>query len=282
MAARISNRDYAVVLGRAFGGALIFSMPMLMTMEMWWLGFSADRLRLALFLLAVFPLLVGLSYFAGLRETERWTDAVQDALTAYAVGFLSSALFLWLFGVLAPEQTLAEMLGKVALQAVPASIGAVLSRTQLNLDGGPGDTRPGSAGPRTPRGDPYAIELFFMTVGALFVAFNVAPTEEMLLIAFQMSSLQALALALVSLLLMHAFVYTLDFAGQESPPEHASLAGIFFRFTVVGYAIALLVSLYVLWTFGRTDGLGPAEVMQTTVVLGFASAIGAATARLIL
>jgi hypothetical protein len=36
----MANRVFLVGLGRAFGGALIFSLPMLMTMEMWWLGFS--------------------------------------------------------------------------------------------------------------------------------------------------------------------------------------------------------------------------------------------------
>ena len=30
----------------AFGGALLFGLPLLMTMEMWWLGFYIDRLRL--------------------------------------------------------------------------------------------------------------------------------------------------------------------------------------------------------------------------------------------
>ena len=43
---------YARDLGRAFGGALLFSLPLLMTMEMWWFGFTLHPARLALFLLA--------------------------------------------------------------------------------------------------------------------------------------------------------------------------------------------------------------------------------------
>ena len=57
-----TNRNYVLELGRAFGGAIIFAFPLLMTMEMWWLGFYLDRLRLALFLAINFPLLVGLAY----------------------------------------------------------------------------------------------------------------------------------------------------------------------------------------------------------------------------
>ena len=54
------------------------------------------------------------------------------------------------------------------------------------------------------------------------------------------------------------------------------------RFTLVGYVLALAVSLYVLWTFGRTDGAAPATVVMATAVLAFPAAIGAAAARLIL
>ena len=35
---------FAVDLLRAFGGAMLFSLPMLMTMEMWWLGFYMEPL----------------------------------------------------------------------------------------------------------------------------------------------------------------------------------------------------------------------------------------------
>ena len=52
------TRRFGIDLARACAGPLIFSLPMLMTMEMWWLGFYMSRFRLALFLLLVIPLLV--------------------------------------------------------------------------------------------------------------------------------------------------------------------------------------------------------------------------------
>ncbi|MGH8729002.1 MAG: DUF2391 family protein [Burkholderiales bacterium] len=42
------------------------------------------------------------------------------------------------------------------------------------------------------------------------------------------------------------------------------------------------MSAYLLWTFGRTDGLGLHAFLTAAIVLGFPSAIGAAAARLIL
>ena len=59
-------------------------------------------------------------------------------------------------------------------------------------------------------------------------------------------------------------------------------AGVFLRYTVVGYALCLLISLYMLWTFGRTTGLSLEAIVMATVVLAFPAAIGAAAARLIL
>ncbi|HAD85606.1 MAG TPA: TIGR02587 family membrane protein, partial [Brevundimonas sp.] len=50
-AARADDSAYIRDLGRAFGGALLFSLPLLMTMEMWALGFAAEPERRLVFLL---------------------------------------------------------------------------------------------------------------------------------------------------------------------------------------------------------------------------------------
>lgn len=269
---RESSRTFAVELARAFGGALIFSLPMLMTMEMWWLGFYLDRFRLALLLVVNLPLLVLLSYYIGFRDSFRPQDDVVDAFVALAVGFVTSGAFLLLFSVLERGMSVDELVGKVALQVVPGSIGAMLAAGQLGV----------KEAEKEARGRGYGAELVYMVVGALFLAFNLAPTDEMLLISYQFTPWHALLLALVSLLIMHAFVYAVEFQGQEAVPEGTPFWSIFLRFTVVGYAVALLVSLFVLWAFGRTEGLAVAQIMMATTVLGFPAAVGAAAARLIL
>src|SRR5687767_3474728 len=45
-AARIADRKFFRGLARAFGGAVLFSLPLLMTMEMWALGFALERAKL--------------------------------------------------------------------------------------------------------------------------------------------------------------------------------------------------------------------------------------------
>lgn len=274
-AASTLNRDYAAGLARAFAGAIIFGLPLLMTMEMWSMGLYVHPLRLLLFIILNFFILVFLSRFGGFERTASLTEDILDALAAYAVGLVSSAIILAIFGLLSAEMPLDELVGMIAIQGVPASFGAIIARKQL----GSGETE--EEAEEATRSAGYAGQLFLMLAGALFLAFNVAPTEEMILIGFKMSPLQILTLMAGSMLLLHLLVFAVGFPGQEDAPEGYGVMRRFLVFTVPGYAIALLVSLYVLWTFGRADGGDLAGVLTTVVVLAFPGAIGAAIARLL-
>jgi len=271
----VTSERYAIGLARAFGGAILFGIPLLMTMEMWSLGFSMGRGRLLLLMSLTFAVLVGLSYFSGFEKTFSLKEDAMDAFAAFDVGVITSAVLLMVLAVISLDMTWSDIVGRVALQSVPASIGAMLGRKQLGAeqDMEAEDERKREAG--------YGGELFLMLAGALFLAFNMAPTEEMVLIAFQMTPWHGLALGALSIVLLHAFVYSIGFSGQESRPEGGSFLSTFLHFTLAGYAIALLVSLYVLWTFGRTDGVALAEIANMLVVLGFPASLGAATARLV-
>lgn len=267
-APRSKDESYARGLARAAAGALIFGFPLLMTMEMWELGFHMDRHRLAL-LLAVTSLMVfGLTRFAGFRDDTNLIDDALDALAALMVAFVVSALLLGLFGLVGPGTSVREGVGMMAVQAAPASMGAILANKQLQAgtSGKPKEDRAG-----------YLGQLFLMSAGALYLAFNVAPTEEMILISFKMTPWHSLALVLGSLLVLHALVFTVGFGGQEG---HDSNLQAFAHFTLAGYGIALLVSLYILWTFGRLDG-GLSDTVRAVVVLGFPATLGAALARLV-
>ncbi|WP_091737684.1 TIGR02587 family membrane protein [Phenylobacterium immobile] len=255
-------------LGRAAAGALVFSFPLLMTMEMWSLGFHMDRLRLGLFLLASAAVVFGLSRFAGFRDTTDLADDALDALAALFVGFVVSAALLGLLGLLTPQTAPREAIGMIAVQAAPASIGAMLANKQLQ--------KQSTQRPKEDRAG-YPGQLFLMAAGALFLAFNVAPTEEMILISFRMTPWHGLALIAVSLATLHGLVFAAGFAGQE---EHESQVHAFAHYTLAGYGIALLISVYILWTFGRLDG-GLSDTMRAVVVLSFPAAIGAALARLV-
>ncbi len=274
-----SNREYALGLARAFGGAIIFGLPLLMTMEMWLLGVAAHPARLCLFLVANFVVLVGLSRFGGFEQTLTVVEDVLDALAASGVGVLSSALVLAFFGLLRFDMPLHQIVGMIAIQSIPASFGAMLARKQLSA--GDGSDAEDESEAHAARTAGHGAQLFLMMAGALFLAFNAAPTEEMILIGFKMTAWHSLALILASLLVLHILVYAVGFAGQERAPEGYGFGRTFFAYAISGYGIALLVSYYVLWTFGRIDAGGFSAVVDAIVVLGFPAAVGAAIARLV-
>lgn len=269
------TREFWVGSARAFGGAMVFTLPVLMTMEMWWLGFYMQRYRLLLLMLLMFPILVLLSRTLGFKETLTWGDDVADALVAYGIGLAASFAVLLLFGIVTFAMPLHAIVGKVCVQAVPASFGAMLARSQLGGGSGNEENEDG-------RDLGYAGELFFMVVGGIFLAFSLAPTQEIVVIAFKMTAGMTVLLALASLVIMHGFVYALNFKGQAPTPGDVPLWNLFLRFTVVGFAISLLVSAYMLWTFGRYEGTSMAAFVEEMIVLGFPVSIGAAGARLML
>lgn len=267
------GEDIARGTARAFGGALLFSFPLLMTMEMWELGVSVHPLRLGLFVVLSVPVLVGLSHYSGFERTFGWREDLEDTFAALAVGALTAGGTLAVFGLIGQGEGLGEEVGKIAIQTAPAAIGAMVARKQFG-----GEQHGGGADGEGPSS--YAGELFVMGVGALYIAFNVAPTEEMVLIAYRMTPVHAALLVLLSLIVLHAIVYAVGFRGQHAP-EHESQRDLFAYFTLAGYAVALAISIYVLWTFGRLDGVGVADAAATAAVLAFPASLGAAVARLV-
>ena len=269
-----AERKYAKGLGRAFGGALLFVLPLLMTMEMWSLGGTMPAYRMLIFVLLSLPLLLGLSYFAGFEDAFRLKAEVLDAGAAFAVGVILSTVFLGLFGVLQGGLGDHEAVGKIALAATPAAMGALLASKQM------GQQNDDEARDKSPSG--LTGELFIMLAGALFLSFNMAPTEEMVLIAYKMSPVHALAVVAASLLVLHLFVYQLGFPGEDGRLKSGGALRTFAAFTAAGYAIAVGVSAYCLWTFGRFDGASDHEKVMMIVALSFPAALGAATARLVI
>ena len=125
------NERFLIGLARAFGGAILFSLPIFMTMEMWQLGFYIDRFRLALFIAVFIPLLLGLSYYDGFEDTNSLAEDAIDVFVACAVGFVASALVLLLFNVINFRMSVDEIVGKISIQAILAAVGALVAQTQL-------------------------------------------------------------------------------------------------------------------------------------------------------
>jgi putative integral membrane protein (TIGR02587 family) len=288
--------------GRGVAGGLMFSLPLLYTMEVWWAGFNSHPLRLAAYVLATFVLLLGYNRYAGLHHDASSLEVAIDSVEELGIGFIMSALALFLLGRITLEMPANEIVGQIVIEAMTVAIGVSVGTAQL---GGAGDAESGSGGAAEKRtraggaarkkdrgggardaagqaGEPhFGGQMLLALCGATLFASNVAPTEEIVVIAIESSWARLVALGCVSLLLGALILHYSQFRGAQrfvrTGAPGAAVVG-----SVITYAVALFASALILWFFGRFDGVSFYTALAQTVVLGVAATLGASAGRLLL
>lgn len=268
-----SLREY----GRGIAGGLMFSLPLLYTMEVWWAGFTLHPARVLLYLASTFVLLMLYNRFAGLRRDATLREVAIDSLEEMGIGLLIAALMLWLTARIDHGMSLAELAGKIVMEGMTVAIGVSVGTAQL---GGEGTEDEGVEGDeRWSQG--YLPQTAIGLCGAVLFVANVAPTEEIGVIAMESQPLMLLFLALASMLLG---ALVLHFSGVHGADRHVArdtwllaARGIF-----TTYAVALLAAAACLYFFGRLDGLPGQLVLAYSVVAGVPAVLGASAGRLLL
>ncbi|HEX2123074.1 MAG TPA: TIGR02587 family membrane protein [Thermoanaerobaculia bacterium] len=267
-----SLREYA----RGLAGGLLFSLPLLYTMEVWWTSFIAGPWRLIALLAFTFLLLLGYNRFAGLRHDATWTEVAIDSVEELGLGIVTSALVLFLLGQISPAMPFAEAVPKIVVEATIVAIGFSVGSAQLGTGRGDMGKDESSRGARSV----LAQRLVIAFCGAVLFAANVAPTEEIVMIAVETGPLRLAGAAVLSLLLAAAVLYLVGFRkgrGRSAPPGREIVMG-----TAMTYAVALVASALLLWFFGRFDGAAADICARQTVVLGLPAALGASAGPLLL
>ena len=262
--------------GRGVVGGLLFSLPLLFTMEIWERGIVFTPARLVVGLAATYALLLLYNQYAGLRESahpaEVWIDSVEEL----GIGLALSAALLALLGRL---DGLGTGLGLVVLGAMAVAVGVSVGTAQLGTsDDDQGDGGQGQQGDDD--APTLASTLGLGLCGAVLLALNIAPTEEIVRLAAEMSRAELLGVAALALALCGVTLYFSDFHGSR--PDRSRTPAELVRGTVTTYAVALLASGFLLWFVGRFDGAGLHTMASQTAVLGLPAALGASAGRLLL
>ncbi len=275
--------------GRGIIGGLLFSLPLLYTMEVWWAGFSAHPFQLIIYVLATFALLLGYNYFAGIRHDANWTEVAIDSVEEMGLGLMISAIALLLLGRISLDMTMSEIVGKITIEAMTVAIGVSVGTAQLGGEGADADTGEGDNQSKGASGDKsssqtglhFGGQLVIAFCGAVLFAANVAPTEEIIVIASEISSWNLLGIALISITLGSIILFYLDFTGAQQFAPATGAAAVIIG-SVITYAIALAASAMILWFYGRFDGQALITCLAQTVVLGVAATFGASAGRFLL
>jgi putative integral membrane protein (TIGR02587 family) len=278
---------------RGVAGGLLFSLPLLYTMEVWWAGLTSHPWRLAAYVAATFVLLLGYNYYAGLRQDSCFGEVVIDSVEEMGIGLAVAGIVLFLLGRVNFGMPASEAVGQIVVEAMTVAVGVSVGTAQLGggdgadaEDKGVGDGGAGG-GRKSGRASPGGGEIHFggqvvlALCGAVLFAANVAPTEEIVMIAFEITAWRLLGLAALSLALGALILYYSEFAGSRRhvrfDTHHDVLVG-----AVVTYAVALAASALILTFFGRFDGQALSACVAQTVVLGVAATLGASAGRLLL
>lgn len=275
-----SVRDSVGEYGRGIAGGLLFSLPLLYTMEVWWQGFLAYPEKILGYLAMTFVLLLGYNRFAGVREDVSWVEVVMESVEELGIGVILSALVLYLIGQISAETSRGEVVGKVALEAAMVAIGVSIGTAQLGAGEGAGRDQ-GMTGSGRRIHHASASDLIVGFCGAVVVAGNVAPTEEIPMIATETDSWKLVLLALLSMAVAAMILFFANFVGSPRYHEVEAIEELL-AITGVTYAVAAAASAAMLWFFGRFDGHALATNVSQVVVLAFPAVVGASAGRLLL
>ncbi len=268
-----SLKEYA----RGITGGLLFSLPLLYTMEVWWLGFSIQPYQLLIYIVATFLLLLGYNNYAGVHEDATFKEVIIDSVEEIGIGFILSVLVLWLAGRIDfSEMNINEIMGKTIVETMTVAIGVSVGTAQLG-----GDTTSGNNDKNDDRNIGGAGHAVLALCGSVLIAGNVAPTDEIPMIAMEISTFRLLMIVLVSLALGTVILFFSNFRKSSKLPSGSlSLAVMFETFTA--YVIALITSALMLWFFGRFSDIHFSTAVSEVIVLGLPAVLGASAGRLLI
>ena len=272
-----SLQEYA----RGVGGGLLFSLPLLYTAEVWATGASASPLRLLAVVVGTFGLLVAYNQTAGIRVDHTFGEVLVESVEEMGLGLTVAAGLLALFGRFPDDPFSPEALGLLTVAGMIAAVGVSVGTAQLGQS--PGDS--GNDSDDSPEGEADAqpqsavVELAVALCGAVLVAANVAPTEEVFRLGTEMPPGALAGVVGLSLAAGGGILYASAFRGSEGLRGQAfgPVAG-----TLVSYAVALGASAALLWAVGFGDPTPLTTSVGPLVVLAFPSMIGASAGRLLL
>ena len=276
-------------LTRGACGGFLFGVPLLYTMEVWWIGSIAAPPLMLLAIVTTWTVVFFLSRTEGFRRTANvsFTNAARDTVEAVAIGLVCTTLMLLILQELTLQTQFSEALGKVVFESVPFSLGVALSNQFLSSS--PEESRDQSSQPANPAQSASLqpeisgtlADVGATIIGAIIIAFSIAPTDEIPMLAAATSEGWLLATIAVSLLISYGIVFEADFANKSKRHQQQGLFQSPLSETIMSYLISLVAAAVMLWFFQQLDFIDPGSMwLSYTVLLGLPATIGGAAGRL--
>lgn len=272
---------------RGLASGFLIGIPVVFAVDTWWLGDQIGPLE-ALFLLGVsYALTLAAVYWIGFRrDLRRGWQYFADALEAMALATLALVAVFWALGQIGDGQTASIAVGRIAVAIAPVSLGVavanhLLARDASRFDPDRGDATSLRGGWLSDRWRRTVIELAASIAGALFLCIAIVPVDDLSAIVTEVPVRNLPFVILLSLLVTYSVVFAAGFSGEAKRHATPGLLQTPFAETLTAYVAAVMVSLVVLWLFGRLDEDSTLFEMYTkSVLLAFPASMTAAAGRL--
>lgn len=265
-------------LVRGASGGFLLGIPLLYTMEVWWIGSYISPLRMLFALVLTFLIVLLLNQASGFRHGNniKTINAVKDTIEALAIGLVCSGATLVLLREIRFDAPLIEVLGKLIYESVPFTFGVALANQFLGKD----QSRSGDDSSAR-QGNATLSDISATLIGALVIAFNIAPTDEIPMLASAATGGWLLAMIAASLLVSYCIVFAAGFTNQSQRYQHKGLFQRPWGETIAAYLVSLFAAMLMLVFFQKLHFDDPWQVwLRYTVLLGLPAAVGGAAGRL--
>ncbi len=275
---------------RGVSGGFLFGIPLLYTMEVWWIGSSVEPLRLLIAIALTFAIIFLLNQTSGFRGTSdvRFNDAAIDSIEALALGLFCTTCVLVLLQEINLTTPLGEALGKLIYESVPFALGVSLANQLLN-DAPDEDTPDKDRKPKANKKESKQerkmnsafADIGATFIGAMIIGFNIAPTDEVVMLSAATSEFWLIGLVVASLLISYAIVFAANFSNQKKRRQQEGIFQDPFSETAIAYLASLVAAAFMLWFFNKLTFNEPWSTwVSYSIVLGLPTTVGGAAGRL--
>lgn len=273
--------------GRGIIGGLLFSLPLLYTIELWWVGIMASDEKLLLFIVFTFVMLLGYNKYAGMRPDSSLVEIVKESAEEIGLAFVITFFLLLLINKVNFTMSFDEVLGKVIVESMIGAIGISVGTAQLGQEEERDEEESeGHHKEKEKKKDssknPSTMELLILSLcGATLFSASIAPTEEILQIAIESNRFHLLLMIIVNLLIGFVIFYYSDFKNTKSFKRGFKEV---LSHLAIAYLSALLISFILLYffEFGKCSACNYDILLAKTIVLSFPAMIGASAGRLLI
>lgn len=266
-------------------GGFLFGIPLLYTMEVWFIG-SYVQPAILLSILGITSIIVLLlNRIEGFRtqESETLPGAIAETIETLAIGMTCALLMLVILQRIDWQTPLTEILGKIVFEGVPFSLGVAFSRSLLsnNEEDSVQTSQPPLRNKRSLTWRDTLADLTATLIGALFIAFSIAPTDEIVVLAASASPLWLLIIMVASLLISYGIVFAAEFTNYDERFQQQGLFQSPQAETIISYLVSLVAGMLMLWFFQKITFSDAWFIwLRYGIILALPASIGGAAGRL--